>query len=113
MEVEPLLEASGKRNWRSILSTHDEFSCHCLLQTCWHPGRSNLVLIWDCRELLSMGLPDSSQLITIVIVRVMMVIRWVEAHVKENNRQEAPTKEQFQELDCLKDGDFLRQRAKS
>ena len=33
MEVEPLLEASGKRNWRSIMSTHDEFPCHCLLQT--------------------------------------------------------------------------------
>ena len=25
MEVESLLEASGKRNWRSIMSTHDEF----------------------------------------------------------------------------------------
>ena len=25
MEVEPLLEASGKRNWRSIMLTHDEF----------------------------------------------------------------------------------------
>ena len=33
MEVEPLLEASGKRNWRSIMSTLDEFPCHCLLQT--------------------------------------------------------------------------------
>ena len=33
MEVEPLLEASGKRNWRSTMSTHDEFPCHCLLQT--------------------------------------------------------------------------------
>ena len=29
MEVEPLLEASGKRNWRSIMLTHDEFPCHC------------------------------------------------------------------------------------
>ena len=34
MEVEPLLEASGKRNWRSIMLTHGEFPCHCLLQTC-------------------------------------------------------------------------------
>ena len=25
MEVEPLQEASGKRNWRSIMLTHDEF----------------------------------------------------------------------------------------
>ena len=47
MEVEPLLEASGKRNWRSIMLTHDEFPCHCLLQTWWYPKRSNLMLIWD------------------------------------------------------------------
>ena len=107
MEVEPLPEASEKRNWRSIMSTHDEFPCHCLLQSCWYPGRSNLVLIWDCGELLSMGLPDSSQPIMIVIVGVMMAIRWLEAHVKENNRQEAPTKEQLQELGCPKDFKFF------
>ena len=102
MEVESLLEASVKRNLRSILSTHDEFPCHCLLQTWWYPGRSNLVLIWDCGELLLMGLPDSSQPITILIVRVMMAI-----HVKENNRQETPTKEQLQEFDCLRDLDLF------
>ena len=61
MEVKPLLEASGKRNWRNIMSTHDEFPCHCLLQTWWYPGRSNLVLIWDCGELLSKGLSNSSR----------------------------------------------------
>ena len=96
MEVRPLLEASGKRNWRSI----------CLLQTWWYPKRSNLVLIRDSGELLSMGLPDSSQPVTIVIVEVMMAIRWLEAHVKENNRQEAPTREQVRKLDCLKDLDL-------
>ena len=42
MEVEPLLEASAKRNWRSIILTHEEFPCHCLLQTWWFPGRRNL-----------------------------------------------------------------------
>ena len=103
MEVEPLLEASGERNWRSIMLTHDEFPCHCLLQTWWYPKRSNLMLIWDSGELLSMGLPDSSQPVTIVIVGVMMAIRWLEAHVRENNRQEAPTREQLRKLDCLKD----------
>ena len=82
MEVKPLLEASGKRNWRSIKLTHDEFHCHW-----WYPGRSNLVLIWDSGELLSMGLPDSSRPITRVIVGVMMAIRWLEAHVRESNRQ--------------------------
>ena len=72
MEVETLLEASGKRNWRIIMLTHDEFPCHCLLQTWWYPGRSNLLLIRECGELLSMGLPDSSQPVTIVKVGVMM-----------------------------------------
>ena len=112
MEVEPLLEASGKRNWRSIMLTHDEFPCHCLLQTRWYPGRSNLVLIWDSGELLSMGLPDSSRPITIVIVGFMMAIRWLEAHVRENNRQEAPTREQLQKLDCLKDLDLFETMCK-
>ena len=112
MEVEPLLEASGKRKWRSIMLTHDEFPCHCLLQTWWYPGRSNLVLTWDCRELLSMGLPDSSRPITIVILGVMIAIRWLEAHVKENNRQEAPTREQLQKLDCLKDFDLFETMSK-
>ena len=50
MEVELLLEASGKRNWRSIILTHDEFPCPCLLQAWWCPGRSNLMLIWDSGE---------------------------------------------------------------
>ena len=31
MEKETLLEAPGKRNWRSVILTFDEFSCHCLL----------------------------------------------------------------------------------
>ena len=112
MEVEPLLEASGKRNWRSIMLTHDEFPCHCLLQTWWYPERSNLVLIWDSGELLSMGLPDSSGPITIVMVGVMMAIRLLEAHVRENNRQEAPTREQLQKLDCLKDLDLFETMCK-
>ena len=107
MKVERLLEASGKRNWRSIMLTHDEFPCHCLLQTWWYPKRSNLMLIWYSGELLSMGLPDSSQPITIVIVGVMMAIRWLEAHVRESNKQEAPTREQLQKLDCLKDLDLF------
>ena len=43
-------------------------------------------MIWVSGELLSMGLPDSSQTITIVIVGVMMAIRWLEDQVKGNNR---------------------------
>ena len=101
--------------------THDEFPCHCLLQTWWYPKRSNLVLIWDSGELLSIGLPDSSQPITIVIMGVMMAIQWLEAHVKENNRQrtvnscgcnENATREQLQKLDCLKDLDLFETMCK-
>ena len=42
MEVEPLLEASGKRNWRSIKLTHDEFLA---IACCKHGGTPNVV-IW-------------------------------------------------------------------
>ena len=59
-----------------------------------------------------MGFPDSSQPLTIAIIRVMMAIRWLEAHVKEHIRQETPTKEQLQELDCLKDLDFFETTCK-
>ena len=44
MEVETLLKASEKRNWRIIMSLHDEIPCHCLLQTWWYPGV--VILIW-------------------------------------------------------------------
>ena len=59
-----------------------------------------------------MGLPDSSRSITIVIVGFMMAIRWLEAHVKENNRQEVPTREQLQKLDCLTDLDLFETMCK-
>ena len=47
MEFEPLLEASGERNLRSINLTHGEGPCHCLARTVWYPEHSNLCLIWD------------------------------------------------------------------
>ena len=75
------------------MSELEEFRCHCLLQTWWDRARSNLVLVWDAGELLSMGSPDSLQRIAIIIVEVMMAIRWLEAHEGEKNRQEKPTKE--------------------
>ena len=42
MEVEPLLDASGKRNWRSIMSIHDEIPCH----SCYKHGGTPGVVIW-------------------------------------------------------------------
>ena len=59
-----------------------------------------------------MGLPDSSQPITIVRVGVLMAIRRLEAHLRENNGQEAPTREQLQILDCLKDLDLFETMCK-
>ena len=59
-----------------------------------------------------MGLPDSSHPITIVIVGVMMAIRWLEAHVRENKRQEMTTREQLQKLNFLKDLDLFETMCK-
>ena len=41
-----------------------------------------------------------------------MAIRWLEAHVRGNKRQEAPTREQLRKLDCLKDLDFFETMCK-
>ena len=61
------------------------------------------MLIRKSRELLSMDLAESSQIVTIMIFGVVMAARWLEAHVGENNRQEAPSKKQFEELECVKE----------
>ena len=45
LEFEPLIEASGERNLRSINLKHGEFPNHCLAQTLWHQEHSNLCLI--------------------------------------------------------------------
>ena len=50
MELEPLLEALGERNLRSIDITHEECPCHCLAQTVWYPEHSNLCLVWDVEK---------------------------------------------------------------
>ena len=41
-----------------------------------------------------------------------MVIRWLEAHVKENNRQEALNKEWLNDLDCPKELDLFQTMCK-
>ena len=68
MELEPLLEASGERNLRSIEITHGECSCHCLAQKVWYPEHTNLCLVWDVEEIRSIGLPDHQQKVTILVV---------------------------------------------
>ena len=47
-----------------------------------------------------------------MIAGIKIAIKWLEAHVKENNRQEAPTKDQLEELDCLKDWDIFETACK-
>ena len=75
MKLEPLLEASGERNLRSIDLTHKECPCHCRAQTMWYPDHANLCLIWDVEEIRSIGLPDHQQKVTILVVRTMLALR--------------------------------------
>ena len=58
MELEPLLEAWGESNLRSIDITHGECTYHCLAQTVWYPEHANLCLIWVVEEIRSIGLAD-------------------------------------------------------
>ena len=99
MELEPLLEASGERNLRSIDITHGECRCHCLAQTVWYPDHANLCLVCDVEEIRSIGLPDHQQKVTILVVSTMLTLRWIEKNVTKNRESKAPTAESIHAID--------------
>ena len=90
MELEPLLEASGERNLRSIEITHGECPCHCLAQTVWYPEHSKLFFVWDVEEIRSIGLPDHQQKVTILVVSTMLALRWIEENVTKYRESKTP-----------------------
>ena len=93
MELEPLLEASGERNLRSIDLTHGECPCHCLAQTMWYPDHANLCLVWDVEENRSIGLPDYQQKVTILVMSTTLALRWIEENVTKYRESKTPTAE--------------------
>ena len=99
MELEPLLEASGERNPRSINLTHGECPCHCLAQTVWYPEHSNLCLIWDVEELRSIGLPDHRPKVTPLVVSSMLALQWMEKNVTKYRESKTPTAESINAID--------------
>ena len=114
MEVEPLLGASGNRTRRNILMTHEEYPCHCLVQTFWYPKRGNLLLVWDVEELYSTGLPDQNQQVSIVVVSAMLAVRLLEASAGTSEQETAvPTPEQLSNVKMNDDLDlFIRTTCK-
>ena len=99
MELEPLLEASGERNLRSIETTHGECPCHCLAQTVWYPEHTNLCLVWDVDEIRSIGLPDHQQKLTILVVSTMLALRWIEENVTKYRESKTTTAESIHAID--------------
>ena len=85
MELEPLLEASGERNLRSIDLTHGECPCHCL--------------VWDVEEIRSIGLPDHQQKVTILVVSTMLALRWIEENVTKYRESKTPAAESIYAID--------------
>ena len=74
MELDPLLEASGERNLRSIDTTHGECPYHCLAQTVWYPDHANLCPIWDVEEIRSLVLPDHRQKVTLLVGSTVLAL---------------------------------------
>ena len=99
MELEPLLEASGERNLRSIEITHREGPCHCLAQTVWYPDHKNLCLVWDMEEIRSIGLPDHRQKVTLLVVSTMLALRWIEENITKYREAKTPTAESIYAID--------------
>ena len=99
MELEPLLEASGECNLRSIEITHGECPCHCLAQTVWYPRHTNLCLVWEVEEDRSIGLPYHQQKVTILVVSTMLALRWIEENVTKYRESKTPTAESIHAID--------------
>ena len=99
IELEPLLEASGERNLRSIEITHGECPCHYLAQTVWYPEHSNLCLVWDVEEIRSIGLPDHQKKVTILVVSTMLALRWIDENVTKYRKLKTPTAESIYAID--------------
>ena len=113
LEIEPPLIASDCQTWRNILLTHGEYPCHCLAQTFWYPKRANLTLVWNAEEVFSMGLPDQSQNVTILLVSAMLAVRWLEAIAgKTEQDMAAPTPEQLSRVSLSKRLDLFRNTCK-
>ena len=98
-ELEPLLEASGERNLRSIDLTHGVCPCHCLAQTVWYPDQANLCLIWDVEEIRSLGLIEHQQKVTILVVSTMLALRWMEENIAKYRESKTPTAESIHAID--------------
>ena len=107
MELEPLLEASGERNLRNIEITHRECPCHCLAQTVWYPEHSNICLVWDVEEIRSIGLPDHQQKVTILVVKTMLALRWIEGNVTKYRESKIPTAESIYAIDYSRRLEFF------
>ena len=99
MKLEPLLEASGVRNLRSIEITHGECPCHCLAQRVWYPEHTNLCLVWDVEEIWSIGLPDHQQKVTILVVSTMLALRWIDENVTKYRESKTATAESIHAID--------------
>ena len=99
MELEPLLEASGERNLRSIDITHGECPCHCLAQTVWYPEHSNLCLVWDVEKNRSIGLSHHRQKVTILVVSTRLALRRIEENVTKHPESKTPTAESIYAID--------------
>ena len=99
MELEPLLEASGERNLRSIDLTHGDCPCHCLAQTVWRPVHANLCQLWDVEEIRSLGLPDHQQKVTILVVSTMLALRWIEENIAKYRESKTPMAESIYAID--------------
>ena len=98
MELEPLLEASGERNLRSIEITHRECPCHCLAPV-WYLEHSNLCLVWDVEEIRTVGSHDHQQKLTILVVSTMLTLRWIEENVTKYRESKIPTAESIYATD--------------
>ena len=65
----------------------------------WYPEHTNLCLVWDVKEIRSIGLPDHQQKVTILVVSTMLALRWIKQNVMKYRESKTPTAESIYAID--------------
>ena len=73
----------------------------------WYPEHKNLCLVWDIKEIRSIGLPDHQQKVTISVVSTILALRWIEENVTKYRESKTPTAESIHAIDYSRRHEFF------
>ncbi len=97
-QVEPLLVSSADRSSDWVNRAHKKFPCYCLREGIWYTKQHYLLLVWDIKDLESVGLPHNDADIVIFSVKYYLPVRWIAENGKAFREGALPSAESLSRL---------------